>query len=115
MSASELERARHASEKGAILRTLQDAYGGPAVMVGALAGVLDTLGYPMSSQNLQFSLTYLAESGYVDAVRAKDVPGFRRDRLRSGDSPETIVLARLTPKGLRLVDGQEAEDKLVRF
>jgi|ERR1019366_2942163 hypothetical protein len=115
MLAIAIERARHAMEKGAILRVLQDAYGGPALMVGALGSVLDNLGYPMSPTNLQFSLTYLAESDYVRVVKAKDVPGFRRDRLRPGDSPETIVMVQLTPLGLRLVDGMAPEDGQIRF
>jgi len=115
MSASEVEKARHALEKGAILRVLQEAYGGPALMVAALAAVLDTLGFPMSPVNLQFSLTYLAGCGYVRIVRAKDVPGFRRDRLRKDDSPETIVMAEMQPLGLRLFDGTAPEDPLIRF
>ena len=115
MSTTEVERARHALEKGAILRVLHDAYGGPAVMVSALAAVLDNLGYPMSQANLQFSLAYLADCEYARVVRARDVPGFRRDRLRPGDSPETVVMVQLLPAGLRLLDGAEEEDPQIRF
>ena len=115
MAASDVERARHALEKGAILRVLQDAYGGPALMVSALGVVLDNLGFPMSPAGLQFALTYLAESGYARVVRAKDVPGFRRDRMRPGDTVDTVVMAKLTPLGLRLVDGNAPEDGNIRF
>ena len=115
MATSDVERARHALEKGAILRVLQDAYGGPALMVSALGAVLDNLGFPMSPTGLQFALTYLGESGYARVSKAKDIPGFRRDRLRQGESPEMVVMAQLTPLGVKLLDGTVVEDEQIRF
>ncbi len=115
MAASDVERARHALEKGAILRVLQDAYGGPAMTLSGLASVLDNLGFPMSPIGLQFALTYLGDTGFARVVKAKDLPGFRHDRLRQGESPETVMTAQLTPLGLKLLDGTVAEDEQIRF
>ena len=79
-----------------------------------LRGALDLRGYPVSPDSLGFHLVYLADEGYVRITRANEVPGWRMDRPNSGD-PNAIVWAKLTPKGLRLIDGVEPEDLGVRF
>jgi hypothetical protein len=52
--------------------------------------------------------------GYIQIWRTRDMPGFRADRPTPG-SPNDIRFARLTPKGLRLVDGLIDADPSVRF
>ena len=79
-----------------------------------LLGALDAQNYPMTPESLQFSLTYLADQGYIAVSRAKDVPGYRRDRSNAL-LPETIVTARILPLGIRLIDALAQEDAAVRF
>jgi len=113
--ASEVERARHALEKGKLLEVLREAYGQAPMLTATIARVMDRLGFPMSGTGLQFALQYLADKGYARIVRAREVPGYRHDRLKEGDSPETIVLAALMPLGLQLIDGNVPEDPQVAF
>jgi hypothetical protein len=114
MSVSTMEQQRHAIERGRILQSLSQEYGRMPVMVATLLGALDALGYPMTPESMQFSLTYLADQGYVVVVRAGDTPGYRRDRANAV-LPEAIVTARLLPRGLQLIDGAIAADPGVRF
>jgi hypothetical protein len=116
MGLNEMEQARHATEKGQILRCLAQEYGREMTSVRNLSGALDLLGTPMSGDALQFSLIYLAEQGLIRIWRGRDTPGWRSDREQRGSmSAETIVFAKLLPKGLQLVDGIGAEDLGIRF
>jgi hypothetical protein len=54
------------------------------------------------------------EEGYISIQRMRDLPGWRSDREQVG-SPNTIRFARLSPKGLRLVNGSIPADPEVRF
>lgn len=110
----EADRVRHAKEKGGILLALKEEYSGRATRVADLVRVMDLLGYPMTGENMQFSLQYLADDGYVLITRACDMPGFRRDRMGSG-AADMIVMAKITPRGIRLIDGTEPENAGVGF
>jgi hypothetical protein len=113
VSVEGMEKARHAEEKGAILEALREDYAREMTSVRSLSRALDLLGHSMRAEALQFALAYLADSGYLRTWRSKDVPGFRRDRI--SDVADSIVFAKLTPKGLRLIDGYEPEDPGVMF
>jgi hypothetical protein len=82
--------------------------------VRSLARALDLLGYSMTVMALEFSLVYLAEQGYIQIWRARDVPGFRPDRAR-GESGDGVAYAHLLPKGLWLIDGEIEADRSVSF
>lgn len=114
MKIIQLEQQRHAEERGAILRSLQEDYGREMTTVRSLSGALDLQGYPLSVESLQFSLQYLADQGYLKAIRAGEIPAYRRDRMGAGN-PETILFVKLLPKGIQLLDGMAAEDPRVRF
>ncbi len=109
-----LDQVRHAEERGKILKILQEDYASRMTTVASLTGALDLLGYPMTSESLQFSLTYLHETGYVVALRVRQMPGWRSDRAHTVH-PDSIATVKLSAKGLQLVDGAIAEDPLVRF
>jgi hypothetical protein len=109
-----VERQRHAEERGRILQALKEEYGRGAVTVSTLLGALDALGYPMLPESLQFSLTYLCDQGYIGVTRACELPGWRRDRP-NGVLPDSIVTARILPLGIQLIDGMAPEDAGVRF
>jgi hypothetical protein len=109
----EMREARHAEERGAILTTLKAAYGSEMISVRTLWRVLNGARISVSDEGLQFSLTYLADQGYIKIWRVRDTPGWRPDR--PGPRPEAIVFSRLLPKGLLLVDGQAEADPKVTF
>ncbi len=111
---SELDKQRHALERGEILRTLKEDYSARMTSVLTLLRALDALGTSLTPDGLGFHLELLAERGYVKVWRARDTPGYRRDRP-SADKPETIKFAKLMAKGLELIDGLIAEDPLVAF
>lgn len=115
MSMAEVEQERHAHERGEILRVLKEAWGNDMVSVRSLIGTLDRLGHPVSEEGLVFHAKYLAGQGYVRVVRAQDMPGYRRDRLKRDEKPTTIRFWILEPKGLQLLDGAIVEDPLVKF
>ena len=110
----ELDEARHASERGAILQALKQGYDQEMVSVGSLASTLNMVGMPMTRESLSFSLSLLADSGYVRIWRAREVGKWRADRMNEM-RPDAILFARLMPLGLRLVDGLAAPDPQVTF
>ena len=114
MSIADVERARHAEERGAILLALSQDYSSRMTSVRALARALDLTGHPMRPEGLQFSLTYLAECDYIRIWRAEELPGWRSDRMNDTRG-DTIVFARLLARGLQLIDGQVAPDPSVIF
>ena len=114
MNLSQMDEARHARERGAILEVLKQGYDQSMVSVASLSGALNMAGMPMTAAGLQFSLTLLADSGYILIWRAKETPAWRPDRMNEM-RPDTIVFAKLTPKGLFLIDGHVASDPAVIF
>jgi hypothetical protein len=113
-SLADMDRARHAEERGQILQALAQEFGKAATSVRALASALDLVGYPMAPETMQFHLSYLGEQKYVVGVRFRDTPLWRADREQPGD-PERVVTARLTVTGLQLVDGVGPADPMVTF
>jgi len=111
---ADIEKARWAQERGSILRTLKEDYVREMTSIRSLIRVLDAQGVPLSHDELSFHLRYLADQGYVRILRARDLPGFRRDRPMDV-SAETIMFAKLEPRGLQLLDGLIAEDPSVAF
>jgi hypothetical protein len=109
-----MEQARHAEERGAILQALKQDYGAKMTSVRALSRALDLVGHGMRPAGMQFALTYLADSQYIQIWRFEDTPGFRADR-DSEERRDQIVFARLMPRGLQLIDGQIAADPSVSF
>ena len=110
----QMVEARHAEERGAILGALKQEYGSSMVSVRTLASALNLTGHPMTSSALQFSLTLLADCGYVKTWSARDMGVWRPDRdndLR----PDAILFARLLPHGLALIDGKIPPDPNVSF
>jgi len=110
----EMEEARHAEERGAILLALKQGYDQEMVSVGSLSKALNMVGSPMTVEGLQFSLSLLADSEYIKIWRAKAMGKWRADRVNEM-RPDTIMFARLAPKGLLLIDGQIEADPLVTF
>ncbi len=111
-----VEQAKHARERGDTLRTLKEDYQSEMTSVRNLVGALDMQGVSLSLDGIAFHLEYLAEQGYVRIWRARDLPQHRKDRRRPGwVKPETILFAKLLPKGLQLLDGLAQEDPLVAF
>lgn len=109
----DVEEARHAEERGAILTTLKATYGSEMTSAKTLWRVLNGARIAISDTGLQFSLQYLSDQEYIKIWRVRDTPGWRPDR--PGPRPDVIVFARLLPKGLRLVDGQAEADPKVSF
>jgi hypothetical protein len=112
----EIEQARHAEQRGVILRTLKEDYGALMTSVPSLYRVLDSIGMPIATDSLEFHLVYLAQQGYVQIWRASEMPNFRTDRIPvPWVAGKTIVFAKLTGKGLQLVDGDIPGDPKVAF
>lgn len=111
---SDLDLARYARERGEILRTLKEDYSARMTSMLTLLRALDVLGVSLAPEGLGFHLQYLEEQGYVRVWRAKDMPGYRRDRASSG-RPDDIKFAKLSAKGLQLIDGLIVEDPAVAF
>jgi len=113
---TETERVQKSIERGEILRVLKESFTLTLTSVRTLQGALDALGISLSTEDLGFHLTYLAEQGYIEITRVKDLPGYRHDRPILGwEKPDAIRFARLRPKGLQLLDGLIPEDPSVRF
>jgi hypothetical protein len=108
------EAARHAEEKGTILKALKEEYARGMTSVRSLFSALDLVGRRMTPKGLQFALAYLADQEYIRIWRAEEVPGFRKDRMTDANV-QTIVFARLTAKGLHLIDGRIDADPGVNF
>ena len=109
--------ARQAYERGQILQILSQNRGSeiPIEFV-LLLRTLDTLGSAMSAQDLRNRLQYLADKGYVQLRRNRDLPGFRPDRMARGvDRPDDIVSVKLTARGTDLVEGTIPADPGVQF
>jgi hypothetical protein len=101
--------------RGAILRLLATEYGGTMVTVGSLSGALAAEGHGVGEAvQMQRHLRYLADQGYIEALQASQCPGYRRDRPHEGTG-QRIVVVKLTPLGLQLLDGLAPEDPAVRF
>jgi hypothetical protein len=109
-----MERARHASERGMVLRALYSDFGSRMTGISTLYKALDLLGYSMDIQGLEFHLALLSDLEYVKITRAEDLPGWRSDRPNSGRA-RAIVFARLMPRGLNLIDGNIPSDPNVSF
>jgi hypothetical protein len=113
---TDVELARHAAARGSIIRTLAEDYTSAMTSVRTLVGALDAQGISLSQADIEFHLQYLADSGYVQVFRAKEMPGFRSDRrVREWVKPDTMMFCKLLPKGLQLLDGRIGEDPLIRF
>jgi len=110
----EIEQQRHAQERGAIIRTLKEDFLREMTTVRVLLGALDAQGVSLSPEGLAFHLKYLAAQGLVAITRADDLPGYRRDRWPTV-KPETLIGAKLTGRGLQLLDGVIDGDPLVTF
>ncbi len=110
----EMDEARHALERGEILKALRQEYGSAMVPVRSLAASLNLVGYPMTTDSLQFSLVLLADNGYLRIWRANEMGNWRADRENTG-RPDVVVFAKLLPKGLLLIDGRIAPDPSVSF
>jgi hypothetical protein len=111
---ADIEKARWARERGDILRTLKEDYVREMTSVASLVRVLDAQGTSLAQEEMEFHLIYLSAQAYVQIWRARDMPQFRRDRPARA-SGDTIMFAKLLPKGLQLLDGLIAEDPLVAF
>lgn len=111
---SEMEQARHAEERGVVLKALQGDYRSKMTSVRSLRNALFMVGQAVTGEGLQFHLSLLADSGYVRIWRADELPQFRPDRDMEV-RPDTIVFARLLPKGLHLIDGRIAADPMIAF
>ncbi|MDE2097841.1 MAG: hypothetical protein KGL39_11380 [Patescibacteria group bacterium] len=113
---TEVEAARHATERGLILRTLMEDYASEMTSIRSLGLAMDTMGYALSPQALEFHLVYLSQQDYVRIWRAREMPGFRTDRPgRQWVDPSTIVFAKLLPRGVQLIDGKIPADPQVAF
>lgn len=111
----DVEKQRHARERGDILRTLKEDYQSPMTAMRTLLGALDAQGVSLSQEGLEFHLVYLEQQDYVQVIRAKDLPQRKDRRVKGWIKPETPMFVKLRPKGLQLLDGNIAEDPQVVF
>jgi hypothetical protein len=111
---SEMERARHAAERGVILQALRSDYGSKMTSAGTLRRALFLMAQPVTEDGLQFHLNLLADLGYIKIWRVEDAPGYRVDR-NTTTRGDRIAFARLQPKGLQLIDGDIEADPSVSF
>lgn len=102
---------RHRTERGMILRLLAAGNQSRFVPRGALMRMMDRSGYPVSSQGLEFHLSYLTEQGYLTAKLARDVPGHLD--LDSRLAPDDIVFVKLAAKGLQLLNNPSLDPEVV--
>lgn len=109
-----MEHARHATERGEILRQLVKDFTSPMTAVATLSRALFMVGRELTSPDMQFHLAFLEASGYVFVKRANETPGWRADRANESKG-DMIVMVRLTPKGLKLHDGLIPADESVSF
>jgi Fe2+ or Zn2+ uptake regulation protein len=114
VSMTELEHQRKSRQRGDILRILQEDYNSAMTSVSSLAGALDALGDAVSPDSLQFHLNYLADQELVRVTRNRDLPTWRSDRGAQSVA-HFIRFAKLTAKGLTLLDGRIAADPMVLF
>ena len=94
-------------ERGEILRTLSNHNGGASSCgLALLRRALDNVGISLSINDLKLRLVYLEGKEYVQCYRRKDIPAYaeKLDQPGGGRSDD-IVTARLTPKGIDLVEG----------
>ena len=113
---SEIEQARHARERGDILRTLKEDYTNEMTSTRSLLGALDAQGMSLSEDALDFHLVDLELAGYVRIWRMRDTAGYRSDRHGPRwRKPDSIMFCRLLTKGLRLIDGLIEADPGVVF
>ncbi len=116
MTIADMRQVRHTAERGDILRTLKEDYQAEMTTLRTLLSALDLQGTPLSQEDLEFHLTYLAAQGYVQVWRARDMPNHRADRRGRGwEKPSTMLFAKLLPRGLQLLDGAIPEDPQIRF
>jgi len=109
-----LDKARRAQERGDILRVLQADFTNEMTSVKSLTWTLDAMSISLDRDDLEQHLVYLAEQGYVQIWRGRNLPQFRTDR-DTGVNPSALLFARLTAKGTQLVDGVTAADPMVNF
>lgn len=102
---------RQAEERGQILQLLADM---EMTSVGSLLAALDLFGHVVSVESLVSHWRYLEQSGYIRVVRARDLPGWRADRVSEGN-PDQPQFAQLLAKGLQLVNGAIEADPMVKF
>jgi len=112
MNISENELARAGVERGQILTALKQDYGREMTSVRSLWKALDLLGHPISASGLQYSLNLLTDEGYIRVWRASEFQ--RQDRVPD-ERGDVIIFYRVTPKGLRLIEGQEPANPSVIF
>lgn len=110
---TDIENLRHAETRGKLLAILAEDYSSRMTSVATLTAALDLRGFSLTEDRLAFHLTYLEDSGYVKIWRTRDMPGYRGDRDRG--APDTMRFAKLSPRGLQLIDGNCPEDPKVRF
>jgi len=111
----EIERARHAEERGLIIRILKEDFTAELTTVRTLLRALDAQGQALSPEGLAFHLVYLERQGYLALTRARNLPDFRADRWSSGTKANSIIGAKLLPLGLHLLDGKAPVDPSVTF
>jgi hypothetical protein len=70
-----------------------------------LQGELDIFGYPVTLDELQFHIAYLAEKGMVSV---EDIPS---SSSRRGGSTRSISLVKVTAKGIDYFDGRLPADE----
>lgn len=113
---TEVEAARHAEERGLILRTLHEDYTSKMTSVNSLGRALDSMATSLSPETLDFHLVYLSQQMYIQIWRAEDMPNFRTDRKGPRwIAPQAIVFAKLLPRGVQLIDGDIPSDPKVAF
>lgn len=92
---------RHRTERGLLLRLLA-ADGLKPVAFRSLFRMMDRHAFSLSVNGLEFHLRYLEGRGYVELTSARDM----EELLEDDDSlsPDQIVLAKLAPDGLSVVN-----------
>lgn len=102
-------------ERGEIL-TMLNSNAGRATGMGLLRVSLDQVGVSLSINELKTRLCYLEEKGYVELRRRKDIPGYHRKLDEPGGGrANDLVTAKLTAKGIDLVEGNIPNDPGIGF
>ena len=94
-----------AFERGRVLEVLRDNRGQyVSIAFMQLLRTCHLLNMPLSPEVLREHLEYLAEKRYIDVTRRSELPGYKVSTLRSTERPDHIVAARLTTKGMDLLE-----------
>lgn len=110
-------RTEPAEQRGYILLALETyhSYGSSMALVNGIAARLEEKGLVIRGRSaLDACLLDLSERGYVEVLRAEELPWYRGVPFLMALRPDELLLAKVLPKGLELLNGL-TRDPEVKF